>query len=175
MQEISFQKKNNLIQSINPNYVTGFSDGEATFSISILKKPGNKTGYQVFPIFSIQLHKKDLLLLEKLKSFFNVGTIRLKKKKDNINDTVIFSVQSIKYLTNSIIPHFNKYPLLTQKRADFILFKEIIDLMNKGKHLTNEGLLKIISIKASMNKGLNESLKKRISRCNSSKQTRNKS
>jgi hypothetical protein len=32
--------------------------------------------------------------------------------------------------------------------------------MNKGKHLTNEGLLEIISIKASMNKGLNESLKK---------------
>lgn len=153
-------KKNNLIQSINPNYVTGFSDAEATFSISILKKPGYKLGYQVFPIFSIQLHKKDILLLEKLKSFFNVGTIRLKKNKDNINDTVIFSVQSLKDITNSIIPHFNKYPLLTQKRADFILFKEIIDLMNKGKHLTNEGLLEIISIKASMNKGLNESLKK---------------
>jgi hypothetical protein len=43
---------------------------------------------------------------------------------------------------------------------DFILFKEIIDLIEKKEHLTPEGLNKILSIKASMNKGLSYSLKK---------------
>ena len=30
---------------------------------------------------------------------------------------------SIEQITNIIIPHFDKYPLLTQKKADFELFK----------------------------------------------------
>lgn len=141
---------------IHSNYITGFSDGESSFHISILKKKGYKVGYQVLPIFTIQLHIKDLGLLNKLKSYFGVGVITIKGR----SNSAIYSVQSIKDITNSIIPHFDKYPLLTQKKADYILFKQVIDLMNVGKHLTREGLAEIVGIKASMNKGLNESLKK---------------
>ena len=72
------------------------------------------------------------------------------------NQSVIYSVQSIKDLTNVIIPHFLKYPLLSQKRADFELFKSIVELMVHKEHQTLVGLHKILSIKASMNKGLTD-------------------
>jgi hypothetical protein len=65
----------------------------------------------------------------------------------------------IKDLTNVIIPFFDNYPLISQKRADFLLFKMIIELMNEGAHLTTEGLTKIVSLKASMNNGLSDKLK----------------
>lgn len=68
-------------------------------------------------------------------------------------------VTSIKDLTNQIIPHFDKYPLITQKRADFELFKQVVDIMNRKEHLTTEGLNKIVSLRASMNWGLSEVLK----------------
>lgn len=58
-----------------------------------------------------------------------------------------------------IVDHFIKFPLLTQKRADFELFLQIFNLMKKKEHLTPSGLLKIVSIKASMNLGLSMSLK----------------
>jgi hypothetical protein len=58
-----------------------------------------------------------------------------------------------------IINHFYKYPLITQKLADYKLFKQIFDLVKCKKHLTQEGLKEIISLKANMNKGLNEELK----------------
>jgi hypothetical protein len=96
--------------------------------------------------------------LEKIQSFFGVGVIR-KKIKSN---SVIYSIQSLKDINTILIPHFDKYPLLTKKRADYILFKQVIDLMNKGEHLIKDGLVKIISIKASMNKGLNEQLKEQF-------------
>jgi hypothetical protein len=144
-------------KKIIPNYITGFSDGEATFHISILKNNNYKTGYHVMPVFSIQLHIKDLSLLELFKSYFKVGTLKIKKNKDNT--TVIYSIQSVKDILAVIIPHFDEYPLLTKKRADYILFKQIIHLMNDSKHLTKEGLKEIVSIKASMNNGLNENLK----------------
>lgn len=78
------------------------------------------------------------------------------------NDT-LFRVTKLKDLTEVIIPHFDKYPLLTKKRADFLLFKLVIELMNKGEHLTNEGgfaLHKIVSIRASINTGLSPKLRR---------------
>lgn len=57
----SFNNKNTFY--LNPNYITGFVDGEGCFSISIFKD--NRTGWAVKPIFSISLHNKDVKLLEK--------------------------------------------------------------------------------------------------------------
>ena len=74
------------------------------------------------------------------------------------NNKVVYRVLSIKDLTCVIIPHFEKYPLLTQKRADFELFKSAIKLVNEGEHLLKEGLIKIVSVKAAMNRGLSSAL-----------------
>lgn len=48
---------------------------------------------------------------------------------------------------------------MTQKAADFILFKQIIELMQNKAHLTIEGLQRIIDIKASINLGISNELK----------------
>jgi hypothetical protein len=58
-----------------------------------------------------------------------------------------------------IIDHFKSYPLKTQKYADFLLFKKAFDIINDKKHLTIEGLHELISIRASLNKGLADRLK----------------
>lgn len=72
---------------------------------------------------------------------------------------MVFYVQSFANLTSVIIPHFNKYPLLTNKRADFIIFTNIIKLLNDKEQATMVGLQKIINMRASMNKGLSDNLK----------------
>jgi hypothetical protein len=68
-------------------------------------------------------------------------------------------VNKLEDFINVIIPHFEKYPLLTQKRADFILFKEVVKKIEKKEHLTIEGLKDIVNIKASINLGLPDKLK----------------
>jgi hypothetical protein len=60
--------------------------------------------------------------------------------KDDNNNVVSFRVTSREDFTNRIIPHFSKYPLLTQKAADFKLFLQVIELMKNKDHLTMEGL-----------------------------------
>ena len=69
-----------------------------------------------------------------------------------------YSVCSINDL-NKLILHLDKYPLLTQKAADFSLFKQVVELMNNKVYLTVEGLNQIVNIKASMNLGLSDKLK----------------
>jgi hypothetical protein len=122
---------------LNPQYVTGFSDGESTFSVSVLKNPKLTTGLRVRPVFQIKLHDKDTVLLKQIKSYFSeTGSISINK------GNVTYTVSSIEDLNKIIIPHFEKYPLLTQKRSDFELFKKIIHLMVNKEHLTIEGLKK---------------------------------
>jgi hypothetical protein len=72
--------------------------------------------------------------------------------------TIKYYVQSIKDLA-IIIDHFDKYPLITQKRADYEIFKQVFYLISRKEHLTMEGLNKIVAIKASINKGLSSELK----------------
>jgi len=99
---------------------------------------------------------RDLLLLERIKAFFGVGAIYIRKS----GNKATYTVQSFKDLTNVIIPHFDKYPLLTQKQADFLLLKSAMALLNAKEQSTIEGLYKIINIRASMNKGLSDELNK---------------
>ena len=55
-----------------------------------------------------------------------------------------------------IIKFFDQYPLITQKRGDYLLFKEILKIMQLKEHLTTDGLQKIVNLKASLNLGLSE-------------------
>jgi len=71
----------------------------------------------------------------------------------------MFAVSSLKELTTVIIPHFEIYYLLTQKGADFLLFKQIVNICLERKNLTNEGLQQIVNIKSVMNLGLTDVLK----------------
>jgi hypothetical protein len=71
---------------------------------------------------------------------------------------VNYSIDSIEDL-NKLIIHLDKYPLITQKAADFLLFKQAVKLVNNKTHLTVEGLNQLVNIKASMNLGLSDRLK----------------
>jgi hypothetical protein len=49
---------------LDPNYVTGFTDGEGCFYIGISPEKRNNSGYRVKLSFQIGLHEKDLALLK---------------------------------------------------------------------------------------------------------------
>jgi hypothetical protein len=63
-------------------------------------------------------------------------------------DSYSLCVSSPKDLIYTVIPHFDKYSLITKKISDDELFKRVVELINEKAHLTVEGLQQIISIKA---------------------------
>lgn len=92
-------------------------------------------------------------MLDRIQAYFGVGKVYMAKKNE-----CRYLVRASKEL-RVIIEHFDKYPLITQKRADYELFKQAVELMSQKEHLTPEGIQKIIAIKASVNLGLAEELK----------------
>jgi len=143
--------KNLNIKEIKPLWITGFSDGESSFSVSISRNTLYKIGYTFIPAFSIELKDKDIDLLYEIQTFFK-GVGKIHKIKDKGH--AVYTVSSINELEEVIIPHFVKYPLLTVKRIAFLLFKDIVHLMYEKTHLTLKGMQSIINIRASMNKGM---------------------
>ena len=141
------QNKDSSSLVINPHYLTGFIDGEGCFNISILKNNELLTGWQIIPAFQISLHAKDKELLEWIQKSLGVGRI-YKHGPDSLYYR-IFGLNNL----SVIIKHLDSFPLLTQKQADYILFKQVVELMNIGEHLTQPGILKIINLKASLNSG----------------------
>jgi hypothetical protein len=144
------------------NWIAGFVDAEGCFRISIIKNKNykdnpwlsslyditkNNKPLKTIPLsvrlyFQIGLHLKDKSILELIKSELGVGKIYSSRV-----DSVELQVSSFKD-TGAIINFFEKYPLITQKWTDYMLFKEAYELMLNKEHLTIEGLLKLVNIKA---------------------------
>jgi penicillin-binding protein-related factor A (putative recombinase) len=125
------------------SYITGFVDGEGCFTVSFNLRSKLKTGIEVRPSFSIGQNKKSLEVLEEIKSYFGVGSIRFSR-----NDQLYkYEARSNSEIIKNIIPHFDRHPLKTSKSIDFELFKEICLLISENKH-QNRDYLRIIIEKA---------------------------
>jgi len=139
-------------------FITGFTDAEGCFRISLVKDSRNRTGWNIQAFFSIGLHLKDVDILKKIQVYFGgIGTVSCLKDKS------FYVVSSLSQISNTIIPHFDKYPLISQKQGDYLLFKDVVSRMLNKEHLTPEGLEQIVAIKASLNLGLPDKIKQAFS------------
>jgi hypothetical protein len=130
---------------LTPEWVVGFVDGEGCFHVSVHRHPESSSGYQVLPEFVVVQHERDVQLLHALKAFFGCGVVRR-----NHGDRMAYRVRRKEHLAERIIPFFEKHPLKSRKRVDFIRFRRVVLLMERGAHLTPEGLERIRSIVARM-------------------------
>ena len=137
---------------INPWFLTGFTDAEGCFTIKTQYNNNLKTKWRIRPVFSITLNQKDLPLLKLIQNFLKVGNI------SQSNNMVIYAVDSIRDI-DVIINHFDNYSLITQKLSDFLIFKQCFNLIKQKEHLTEKGLLEILSLKGSLNLGLPDNIK----------------
>ncbi len=141
-------KPNLNSESLEPNWITGFSDAESCFSIIISKR--TKLIWRVSVSFEINLHVKDINILHKIQEFFGVGSVTSRINKN----ICVYRVTKIGDLVKVIMPHFIKYPLLTQKYSDFILWSKAVELINKKEHLNSTGFKTILNYYASINRGM---------------------
>ncbi len=63
-----------------------------------------------------------------------------------------YRVRGHDQLRDIILPFFLKHPLKTKKNIDFLKFRDVVLMMDKGVHLTGDGLEKIKGIAAQMNR-----------------------
>lgn len=109
---------------IHPAFITGFTDGEECFVLSITKNKSIKVGWLVRLFFHIELYSRDSIIKRINSYFHDIGLIRVNSNR-NLTTFVICSFQGI----NLVIHHFEKYPLISEKCAYFELWRDAFKLM----------------------------------------------
>ena len=136
-----------LPQTIDPNWLSGFTSAEGCIKIAISKSPAYSTGHLVQLFYQLTQHVREKPIMEQIKDFLNCGNVYS-------NRTCIdYRVSKLDDLVNKIIPLFKKYPIIGTKALDFSDWCKVAEMIKEKKHLTAEGLEQIKKIKAGMNRG----------------------
>jgi len=106
-----------------------------------------RVGWEVRPSFSVSQNDDRSELIAMLPSFFGCGTIR----PDRSDKTLKFEVRSLQMLMISVIPFFERNPLLSSKQRDFEIFRRVCELMATGVHLHRDGIEVIVELCEQMN------------------------
>jgi hypothetical protein len=127
-------------------------DVKGCFTCSVLKSSCYKFGWEIQLSFQIKLHVKDFPVLLRIQHSLNgIGTVTSNQS------TCTFRVRKLNELVE-LVKFFDKYPLISWKKGDYLLFKRLISIMQLKEHLTLEGLQKIVNIRATLNYGLSKEL-----------------
>ena len=132
---------------LDAQWIVGFVDGEGCFHVGINPHPEMTAGFQVLPEFTVVQHERDVQVLHALKAYFGCGVVR-----KNNGDRMAYRVRGYEHLSKYIVTFFEKHPLKTRKRVEFMKFREIVNLMNQGEHLSRDGVEKIRAIANQMNR-----------------------
>ena len=135
------------VRDLNPYYVSGFADGEGCFCVSFNKRDALRLGVEVRPSFSLSQGQTSKDLMTSLSYFFKTPNKKIRPDRK----TLKYEVRELEHLISEVVPHFEKYPLQSNKQNDFLKFKEVLLLMKDEKHLTPQGLTKILDIAYTMN------------------------
>lgn len=99
-------------------YLVGLFEGDGYFNVS-------KKGKYFQCELGIELSIKDVQLIYKIKDLLGVGVVGFRERKEGIK-MVYFRVRKKDHLINNILPIFDKYPLFSDKRFDYLRLREVI-------------------------------------------------
>jgi hypothetical protein len=141
---------------ITADYIIGLTDGEGCFYINVRppdkRYRGSKVGVETH--FYIKLREDDLSLLKQVKSFFKCGEVYFQKeKRKNHSPCYRFEINSQKDIWEVVIPFFDKHPLRSNKKKNYLIFREIALIIRNGNYKEDENLEKIRKLKSQMNSG----------------------
>jgi hypothetical protein len=128
-------------------YISGYVDGEGCFTVSIAPRATLLVGWEVRPGLSVSQNGDRAEVLHALQAYLGCGCIR----PDRSDKTLKWETRRLEDLLGRVIPHFEVYPLLSGKKADFDRFASVCRLMASGAHRDRAGLIEIVELTRGMN------------------------
>jgi LAGLIDADG endonuclease len=136
--------------SLTPDYVAGFVDGEGCFSVSVHPHPTVRYGnrWLTAPAFQAYQHRDNVEILHRIQGFFGCGRVVPKGPNSNV---MTYSAYRRTDLESVIVPFFERHPLVSNKQKEFERFAEIVRLMQRKAHRTEDGFRRIVELAFAMN------------------------
>ena len=126
-------------------WLSGFTDAEGCFNISITANSRYTLGYVIKMRYL--LDQKDDLVLNKICELFGFGKVTLRSSTKNVYR---YTATGFKPL-NSVISYFKLFPLQTKKAHSFKKWLAVHNKITDKLHLSEEGLAKIRILQKQIN------------------------
>jgi hypothetical protein len=128
------------------HYIAGFVDGEGSFNVPIRRSTDRGLPFRVSLSFNVSQVGPEAPSL--LKSVFGVGTTRAR------GDGVwYFEITKPAELEARVFPFFDRFPLRLAKCCDLEVFRQITAMVQSGRHLSVDGFIEVLALRAPMNRG----------------------
>ncbi len=128
-------------------YLAGFADGEGSFNISFRRRQDYNLPWKISLCFNIS--QKDKVILALYKHHLGCGTLR--GRPDGV---WYYEVNNFNSIRDNVIPFFKRFGFLSaKKKRDFAKFCDAVEMIEKGKHLSFEGVKEILDLRRDMNDG----------------------
>ena len=134
---------------LDPRWIVGFVDGEGCFSVSIHRNAlaARSHGWQLHPVFHVYQHQRYRTVLEEFINVFGCGKVRPKGPNSSV---ATYAVDSLRDLEASVLPFFERHPLVI-KRCDFEIFAGIVRALIRKEHYEITGFNRLVRLAYSMN------------------------
>jgi hypothetical protein len=133
------------------SYLSGFADGEGSFSVGLTRRPDLENCFQLVPEFRVSQNGERSNVLEPFQKTLECGSIRVNDRSRSSDRTVVFVVRRRSHLRERVIPFFIMNPLLSSKRETFEHFATIVESMESREHLTPLGFERLVRLAFQMN------------------------
>ena len=135
----TFSRETSVL-TIDPWYVTGFAEGEASFTYS-------RSGRQIALYFSIKLTELDEPILDAIRAFFGgIGTIYFVQPRAAASPMSGYSKTASLYRVSRrdqllvVVDHFDTYPLRGTKAEAYRIWREMVFLKQRFRRPPRERL-----------------------------------
>ena len=133
------------------SYLSGFADGEGSFSVGVTRRLDLKNGFQLVPEFRVSQNGERATVLSTFQSVLGCGSIRPNDLSRSSDRTLVYVVRRRRHLMERVIPFFHRNPLLSEKQRTFELFAIIVESMEAGAHLNRSGFDRLVRLAFQMN------------------------
>ncbi len=135
--------------SLTNAWLSGFTDAEGCFNVSITKRANTVSGYRVILRYMLD-QKNSLYLLTIIRDLFGYGAVIVRSK-----DIFRYYCNTFTGLS-AIDSYFSSFPLKSKKAVSHANWLKVYKMVINKEHLTTQGLEKIRAIKKTIN--INNSL-----------------
>src|SRR5436305_3344164 len=128
------------------HYIAGFVDGEGSFNVPIRRSVDRGLPFRVSLSFNVsQIGPEAACLLQPV---FGVGTMRAR------GDGVwYFEITKPQELEARVFSFFERFPRRLSKSSDLAVFRQITTMVQAGRHLSVDGFIEVLALRAPMNRG----------------------
>jgi hypothetical protein len=132
-------------------YLSGFVDGEGTFSVGVTRRPDLEFGFQLVPEFRVSQNTERASVLEILQQELCCGRIVENDRRRRNDRAMVLVIRRRSELLGRVIPFFERNPLLSGKRKSFETFRDIVTAMAAGRHHERAGYEELVRMAFTMN------------------------